>query len=169
MDFVTHLGDDWQFDPGTLTWPVFCDFYIPGGLWSLLGLWSHRCRFLDMWTLREEREHRQFVWMVAMFVDMHDKGSFDFLLNWSLSLAASYPSPFFPSLPSFFFQRCFPCCLVQPSKPSWHPQSVCIQWYSPAITGQLCVWNSGSFGSVLSEAEAVLCVESLEKTFCSFE
>lgn len=170
MDFVTHLGDDWQFDAETLTWPVFCDFYIPGGLWSLLGLRSHRCRFLDMWTLREEREHRHFVWMIAMFGDTHNKGSFDFSPELELIIGCFLPIPFFSSLPSFFIQRRFPCLLMQhPSKPSWHPQPVCTQWYSPTITGQLCAWNSVSFGSILSEAEVVLCVESLEKTFCSLE
>lgn len=173
MEFVTYLGDDWQFDPGPLTWPVFCDFYLPGGLWSLLGLRSHRCRFLDMWTLREERA--QTFCVAGSHICGHARqGQFWFFPKLELIIGCFLPIPFFPSLPSFFFQRCFPCHLVQhPSKPSWHPQSVCTQWYthqcewyitfSPAITGQLYVWNSGSFGGVLSEGAAVLRVESLEK------
>lgn len=123
-----HLGDDRQFDAETLTWPVFCDFYIPGGLWSLLGLRSHRCRFLDMWTLREEREHRHFVWMIAVFGDTHNKGSFDFPLNlnWSLSLAASYPSPSFPLYLHSSFRDVFPA-------------SSCSILLSPVGTHSLCV------------------------------
>lgn len=98
------------------------------------------------------------------------QGQFWFSPELEFIIGCFLPIPFFPSLPSFFFQRRFPCLLMQhPSKPSWHPQPVCTQWYSPTITGQLCAWNSVSFGSVLSEAEAVLCVESLEKTFCSLE
>lgn len=96
-------------------------------------------------------------------------GQFGFSPELELINGCFLPIPFFPSLPSFF-QRRFPCLLMQhPSKPSWHPQPVWTQWYSPTITGQLCAWNSVSFGSVLSEAEAVLCVKSLEKTFCSLE
>lgn len=98
------------------------------------------------------------------------QGQFWFSPELEFIIGCFLPIPFFPSLPSFFFQRRFPCLLMQhPSKPSWHPQPVCTQWYSPTITGQLCAWNSVSFGSILSEAEVVLCVESLEKTFCSLE
>lgn len=63
------------------------------------------------------------------------KGSFDFSLNWSLSLAASYPSPSFP--PSLYssFRDVFPAtsCSILLSPVGTH-KSVCTQWYSPAIT-----------------------------------
>lgn len=63
------------------------------------------------------------------------QGQFWFFPELELIIGCFLPIPFFPSIPSFFFQRRFPCHLVQhPSKPSWHPQSACTQWYSPAIT-----------------------------------
>lgn len=115
-----------------------------------------------MWTLREEREHRHFVWLVPMFADMHDKGSFDFSLNWSLSLAASYPSPSFPPSLHSSFRDVFPAtsCSILLSPVGTHSLRV----LSDIVPPSLCVWNSGSFGSVLSEGEAVFRVVSLEKT-----